>query len=906
MTPMTEQTARALKLFDALVDLDEPAREAELAALRKQDTALAEEIARMLAADARSSGVLDQGLPLLAATLAPDRGACTAEVANEGRCIGPFTLIRLLGRGGMGEVWLARRKEGDFDQEVALKLRRSGMESDDMLRRFVQERRILADLSHPGIARFIDGGVSEQGALWYAMEYVEGDTLTDYARSHHLGVRERVTLMADVAEVVAYAQTHLIVHRDLKPSNILVDGEGRIRLLDFGIAKLLQGDHDARATATGVRAMSPAYAAPEQIFDAAISTATDVYALGVVLYELLTGSLPHERSGATLESLVEMVRHETPLRPSARLRETPDSATTTLGTGSSTLPRFARIVAGELDTIVVTALRPEPERRYASAAALAEDLRRWLDGRPVAAQPDTATYRMRKLVGRHRIAVGSASAVLLALIAGFGTALWQANVARKAAQRADAEAKSSEHIANFALSMVHEHYAYGRQTAEPRTPQQMLIASIDSARKSLKDDDRARATILGKLGEIQSAIDSPARAESAVVEALQLTRNLFGDAEPETGDALVALATVREQGDQLVEAEALLHEALTVYPRSPGNERSIAMTRSRLASILRRTGRIDDAIHELDLARASAEIGYGAAHPNTIELTGNGAMLLEQVDRLTEAEAGFRSAIAGYEGIDANFPRLMGPLSKLGLLLARTGRYGEARASMQRALAVGRRQTADPHVASLTVDYAEFLRRIGETEAAERARDAIDIKLLSDRPIQRSRLLRLNAQLLSDRGRHEDALKEFDRATTTLQGAKGDFTDTRASLDLDRADVLIAAGRWIEAGSAASSARESLAAETQPPTDLRTELARINARIAAHDGDLAGAEKTLASTIDSLTSITGPDTIEVVRLESDLADVIARTPGRADESARKHASARTRLDALGVTPTWAS
>lgn len=907
MTPQTERAARALGLFDELLDLDSAQQERRLHAVRADEPELADEVARMLAADANASGVIDRGLAGLAATLAPDIGDGSVGPAAQGRRIGPFVLMRLLGRGGMGEVWLAQRKDGDFSQEVALKLCRRGMDSEDMLRRFVQERRILADLSHPGIARFIDGGVGDQGAPWYAMEYVDGMSLTEHARAHGFGVRQRIALMADVVEVVAYAQTRLVVHRDLKPSNILVDTAGRVRLLDFGIAKLLQDDRDVGATATGLRAMSPAYAAPEQILDEPISTATDVYALGVVLHELLTGSLPHQRGSGNLEGLVDKLRHEVTQRPSARLRHSDASLAQTLGVDSGGVQRFSRSVAGELDTIVLTALRHEPARRYASAAALADDLRRWLDGRPVAAQPDSTTYRMRKFVSRHRLAVASACGVLLALIAGLAATLWQASVAREAAQRADAEAESSGRIANFALAMVREQYVFGRKTTEPRTPSEMVAASVESARKELKDDDRARATILSKLGELQAVIDSPARAEPAVAEALQITRKLRGDADPETGDALVALATVRDQGDQLVEAESLLREALQVYARSPGNQQAIVMTRSRLASILRRTNRIDEAIAELDLARGIAAEAYGADHPNTIELTGNSAILLEQIDRLGEAEAGYRNAIAGYQRIDKDFPRMINPLFNLGMLLGRTGRYAEARASAQRALDVGRRQAgaADPRVLFMEIRYAELLRRIGETAAAEHERDAIDAAPLLDRPVQHSRLIQLNAQLLADRARHDEALVELDKAESTLDGAAGELVDSLAGLDIQRADILIAAGRWADASIASQRARQRLDGEERSPVDLRAELARIEAQIAAHDNRLADAHSMLAAAIRTLTAVTGADTVEIVRLELDLAGVLEKTPGRGDQAARTRVQARARLDALGVDPLWA-
>ena len=266
MTTPTERAARALELFDQLVDLQADECALRLAALRAIDSVLATEVSRMLQADAAGDGVIDLGLPAMAATVAGELAARAAEAEGEsGRRVGPFILGRLLGRGGMGEVWLAQRADGDFRQQVALKLLTRGMDSADMLRRFAQERRILADLSHANIARFIDGGVSEDGTSWYAMEYVDGQPITDYVRSQSLALRARVVLIADVAEAVAYAQNRLVVHRDLKPSNIMVDAGARVHLLDFGIAKLLAGDTQPSETATGSRAMSPAYAAPEQV-----------------------------------------------------------------------------------------------------------------------------------------------------------------------------------------------------------------------------------------------------------------------------------------------------------------------------------------------------------------------------------------------------------------------------------------------------------------------------------------------------------------------------------------------------------------------------------------------------------------------------------------------------------------
>ena len=318
MDPKTDAASRALACFDELVELDAAARAARLAEWRTTDPELAAALERMLAADAES-GVLDRSIGAFGSSGAARAQAAAAASAPRQR-IGAFELARPLGQGGMGEVWLAEREEAGFRQQVALKLLRRGLHGDDSQRRFVQERRILAELSHPAIARFIDGGVTDQAVPWYAMEFVDGVPITEYAAAHNLDVRARVALIVQVAAAVAYAQNRLIVHRDLKPSNILVDAEGRPHLLDFGIAKLLAESAPANETASGLRAMSPAYAAPEQVLDQPISTATDVYALGVVLYELLTGQLPHQRGGASLETLAEQVRSEITERPSVRAR----------------------------------------------------------------------------------------------------------------------------------------------------------------------------------------------------------------------------------------------------------------------------------------------------------------------------------------------------------------------------------------------------------------------------------------------------------------------------------------------------------------------------------------------------------------------------------------------------------
>ncbi len=407
--------ARALSEFDDLIELADTARAARLAQLQLSDPELAADLIKLLRADADPSGVLDRGVEAIAEGVVGVDAVPTAVAETH---VGAFTLVRPIGRGGMGEVWLAERREGAFVQQVALKLLKRGMDSDALIARFVRERRILAELSHPHIARFIDGGVSDDGRLYYAMDYIDGVDLLMHAQQRRLDVRDRVRLLVDVCDAVAHAQSRLVVHRDLKPSNILVDLNGQPRVLDFGIAKLLGDSASGEAlTISGTFLMSPQYAAPEQIVGEPISTSTDVYALGIILFELLTGERPHLRPSQSLQAMALQVRTEQAVAPSTLLRRGVS------GVRGADTARARRDISGDLDTIVLTALQREPVRRYAGAAALADDLRRWLSARPIAAQPDSGGYRLRLFVARNQLAVGSAVAVFLALLAGLGMAV---------------------------------------------------------------------------------------------------------------------------------------------------------------------------------------------------------------------------------------------------------------------------------------------------------------------------------------------------------------------------------------------------------------------------------------------------------------------------------------------------
>jgi serine/threonine-protein kinase len=406
---------RIEKLLDGALDLPSEDRASFLRERCGADTALLERLQKLLALADSRAGFLDRPAVRIepwSPDSAPDQLASPQ--------VGQFRLVRRLGAGGMGEVFLAERTEGGFRQRVALKILRP--EVGGSLERFNAERQILAALDHPGIARLYDGGLSADGRPYMAMEFVDGQDLIAYCATRGATLEERLALFLQVCDAVAYAHSHLIVHRDLKPANIFVTTEGQVKLLDFGIAKLLHAD--AVADATQDTHLSPAFAAPEQLTGGTVTTATDVYALGVTLFQLLAGRLPWQVQEIPLASTLERLLDEAPLRAS-------DVASDTAMVPASRL-------RGDLDAIIARALRREPDARYADARALAVDLIRYLNHEPVQARMGTRAYTLRRFLRRNRMPLSAAALVVLALVAGIAGVAWQARRAQGEAARATA------------------------------------------------------------------------------------------------------------------------------------------------------------------------------------------------------------------------------------------------------------------------------------------------------------------------------------------------------------------------------------------------------------------------------------------------------------------------------------
>ena len=436
--------------------------------------------------------------------------AAAAEADRVGEQVGPYHIEALIGRGGMGVVYRARRTDGAFEQTVAIKFLRSGLAGAELIDHFARERALLATLDHPGIVTLLDAGVHADGTPYLIMSYVDGQPITAYCREHGLLVRERVRLVIAVCEALSHAHRHLIVHRDIKPGNILITRDGKPKLLDFGIGKLLAAGGESDRTMTALQPMTPEYASPEQLLGRPITTATDVYGMGLVLYELLTDRRPF--SAASTASPLELARticETQPPRPSTAVLRPADGAD---GPGVPDPRRWSRELRGDLDAIVTQALSKKPERRYARIEQLAEDLRRWLDGRAVRARRGNVIYRLRKTLARHKAATVMATVAIMALLGGsLRTAYeaWHAARRRDAARRAEArarqeaqrarrEAQVARRVTDFLVDLFK---AADSEHGQPDlTARDLLARGAERLTHALDDEPEVRAPLLEAVG----------------------------------------------------------------------------------------------------------------------------------------------------------------------------------------------------------------------------------------------------------------------------------------------------------------------------------------------------------------------------------------------------------------------
>jgi tRNA A-37 threonylcarbamoyl transferase component Bud32 len=580
-------------LFDQALDLPAQQRHRWLEELPEGQHAHRDALERLLAdhAQVETQNFLD--------TL-PKMGVARESQADAARddelSVGPYRLLREIGRGGMGSVWLAERSDGVLKRQVALKLPHPGLATRAFGERLARERDILASLEHPHIARLYDAGVTAQGQPYIALAYVQGQTLLEHCTARRLGLRERVALFQQVLEAVQYAHAHLVIHRDLKPSNVLVDEQGQVHLLDFGIAKLLV-DGQAEATELTLdagQALTPDYASPEQIGAGAVTTASDVYSLGVLLFELLAGVRPYRlpRQGhAALERALQEI--DVP-RPSTAARGAGDAAT-------------ARALRGDLDTIVLKALQKDPANRYPTADAFDQDLQRYLDGAAVLARPDAVAYRVGKFVRRHRVGVAVTALVALLLGAGLAGTAWQARQATKQAERAQA-------VQDFLIGLFDEAdpaKAQGREL----TARQMVDRGRRDLLVKLADQPKLHALLDGVLVDLYTKLGDENKALPLAEAQRDLTLRLDGADGLSYGDALYALARVQGGLNHHALAYATFQQAHTVLQHH-GQERAgdLLLIDGHMATQLAMLDRSQEAVELLNrlLPRLETHFGSGS------------------------------------------------------------------------------------------------------------------------------------------------------------------------------------------------------------------------------------------------------------------------------------------------------
>ncbi|MFN8646457.1 MAG: serine/threonine-protein kinase [Gemmatimonadales bacterium] len=709
---------RIEELFHAALDQEPASRELWLREVTGDDESIVSEVLALLAADAPSA---DAGV---VSRLVSDALGAATETATPpwiGRMVGPYRLEAEVGHGGMGTVYLATRSDDAYRARVAIKFVRGGIAGPELLRRLKAERQILADLAHPGIARLLDGGTADDGTPYLIMEYIEGEPVDRYCAARRLELGARVELLLRISRAVQHAHQALVVHRDLKPSNILVKPDGTPKLVDFGIAKVLDAA-GGEETLTGLSVMTPAYASPEQVRGQRVTVATDIYSLGVVAYQLLAGRLPLPvEPGTPLVELARRVEQVEPPRPSA-VAEGPAAA-------------WAGALAGDLDAILLKALAKEPERRYASVEQFAADLARWRDREPVQARPAGAGYRFRKFVARNRLPVVAVALVVGSLATGLGVALWQ---------RGQAEHARAETVSTLARANATRDFLLGLfQASNPVTNGGKDLTASDLLAKgmaqvdSLSDQPALQAELLHQLGRIEAA---------------------RGDYRQSVG---------------------LLRRAIATHERTGSPDSALYDIYSALGNSMHDLGWPDSAAAAWQRAVDIGARYRKADDPDLAGVMGNLGIAYSRMGLLAKAESTYQRQIAIERlAFDSTDPTRAYALNNLGLLYANSGRFAEAEPVLRENLGVMHGAWGDT-IATVAFGYDNLgvmLREAGRYDEAEpilRRGLAIREKLLGPKHRFTGESYSGLGKLLAQRGRGNDYIEAdsmLHRALTILQG----------------------------------------------------------------------------------------------------------------------------------------
>ena len=699
-----EQWARLKDLFRVAIECDPAGRAAYLDEACADDTVLRAEISSLLASHDHAENFIES--PAFADAVKALTESPTETVA--GRRVGSYRLIREIGRGGMGTVYLAERADEQYEKLVAIKVVRRGMDSEEILRRFYNERQILASLDHPNIARLLDGGTTEDGLPFLVMEYVEGVPVMDYCDERRLTINERLRLFRTVCAAVQHAHQNLVVHRDLKPSNILVTPDGTPKLLDFGIAKVLSPELSTLATEqtrTDLRVLTPDYASPEQARGERLTTTSDVYSLGVVLYELLTGHRPYRSLNAPPHELARLICEQDPAKPSTTIAGAevfpqssgkPPAAVTSKSVclARDTQPdKLRRQLSGDLDNIILMALRKEPARRYATVGQFSEDIRRHLEGLPVAARKDTFKYRAAKFMRRNRLGVAAACVVALSLLGGMLTTVWQARAARR--EKANAESVSAflEKMLAYSNPLIK---APGKDGGETTMKDVLDEAAVRLDGEEFSGQLEVRAELEKIISESYAGQGRQDLWELHLGKYIAIQRSLHGDEDPRTIVAMTMWAMALEHKD-MAESEKIYRRVLppmrTEQRRGTIKAKDLAQALVNFGYLRRTQG---DSKEAEDLFREALALSSDLRDDQYFLIGMTRSTLASTLADQGKFEAALETAREGVEDYRRNgrtdAPDYGFSLTILGGFLTDRGVYAEADAALGEAEAVLRRR----------------------------------------------------------------------------------------------------------------------------------------------------------------------------------------------------------------------
>jgi serine/threonine protein kinase len=717
-----EQWRALTPYLDEALELDEEQRPAWLSRLSVENPSLAAQLEPLLLQYSllAKDGFMD----------ASPTPVSIAESGLVGQVIGSYTLISLIGQGGMGSVWLAERSDGRFERRVAVKFLNLALVSGSNEERFKREGSILGRLAHPHIAELVDAGVSSSGFPYIVLEYVKGDHINRYCDLQKLDIEERIRLFLDVASAVAHAHANLIVHRDLKPSNVLVSKSGQVKLLDFGIAKLIGTENSDRVltalTAPGGQVLTPEFAAPEQITGAPITTATDVYALGVLLYLLLTGQHPAGPSLLSPAQLVKAIVDTEPQRLSEIVTAAgidPKTVTDNASQRTTTPDKLQRLLRGDLDTIVAKTLKKDPRERYASVVAFADDLRRYLDHEPITARPDTFAYRARKFVRRNRTVVALAALAGVAMIAGLVGTLLQARTARIERDFAFQQLKRSQEHDEFLEFLLSDAAPSGK----PFSVTDLLGRAEQVVEKQHSGDPIRRADLLMWIGSDYTSADQSAQGRALAERAYQMTRGL---SDPSIrGRASCTLAYCLAEDEDLPRAENLVQEGLRELPEDPRYAIDRVNCLRTASEVAQQSGRSLEGVTRIQAASRIAKESPLVTDMVKMRTSLDLASAYSEAGQDSESLAEFQRAASllasvGWEETNTSVTLF----SNWALELDQIGRPLEAETIQRRVIDLARDGTTMEAVTPMVLNnYARILRKLDRLdEAADFAQSSYD------------------------------------------------------------------------------------------------------------------------------------------------------------------------------------